>query len=58
MGMQHSTAALHINAKTALGGQPKTRALLKPVPDDADIFAALRSALALPSASVGAFKSA
>src|ERR1700712_3998475 len=35
MGMQHSTAAPHINANTALGGQPRTRALLEPAPDTA-----------------------
>src|ERR1700721_1699232 len=27
IGMQHSTAAAHIAANTALGGQPRTRAL-------------------------------
>jgi hypothetical protein len=35
MGMQHSTAAPHIMANTALGGQPRTRALLEPDPDTA-----------------------
>src|SRR4051794_13995217 len=35
IGMQHSTAAPHIDANTALGGQPRTRALLKPAPDTA-----------------------
>src|SRR5580704_8383037 len=33
IGMQHSTAAPHITANTALGGQPRTRALLEPDPD-------------------------
>src|SRR6202051_4940275 len=35
MGMQHSTAAPHITANTALGGQPRTRALLELAPDAA-----------------------
>src|SRR5450755_692444 len=33
IGMQHSTAAAHIAANTALGGQPRTRALLELAPD-------------------------
>src|SRR6267154_4460174 len=35
MGMQHSTPAPHIIANTALGGQPRTRALLEPDSDAA-----------------------
>src|ERR1700736_5198253 len=33
MGMQHSTAAPQITANTALGGQPRTRALFELGPD-------------------------
>ena len=33
IGMQHITPAAHINANTALGGQPRTCALTRPVPD-------------------------
>src|SRR5258707_6941265 len=35
MGIQHSTPAAHIDANTALGGQPRTRALLELTPDAA-----------------------
>src|SRR5712672_1060828 len=35
IGMQHSTPAPHLSANTALGGQPRTRALLKSAPDTA-----------------------
>src|SRR4029079_9180491 len=33
IGRQHITPAAHINANTAFGGQPRTRALIKPAPD-------------------------
>src|SRR6202790_135899 len=35
MGRQHITAAPHITANTALGGQPRTRDLLELAPDAA-----------------------
>src|ERR1700674_3211307 len=35
IGMQHNTAAAHIAANTALGGQPRTRTLRELAPDGA-----------------------